>query len=51
MNYTKFTMGQEKLVSELVWEVFQKYEAPDYPEEGIRTFRAFIQPDNIKDMV
>lgn len=51
MDYAKFKMGQEKLVSELVWEVFQKYEAPDYPEEGVKTFRAFIEPDNIKDMI
>lgn len=27
---------------ELVWEVFEKYEAPDYEEMGIQTFRHFI---------
>lgn len=51
MNYSKFKMGQEKLVSEFVWDVFIKYEAPDYPEEGLNTFKAFIAPENIKDMV
>jgi predicted GNAT family N-acyltransferase len=44
-------MGQEKLVSEFVWDVFKKYEAPEYPEEGINTFKAFIAPENIKNMV
>lgn len=51
MNYSKFKMGQEKLVSEFVWDVFKKYEAPEYPEEGINTFKAFIAPENIKNMV
>lgn len=51
MNYSKFKIGQEKIVSELVWTVFKKYEAPVYPEEGIKTFKTFIAPDNIKDMV
>lgn len=51
MNYSKFKIGQEKLVSEFVWNVFERYEAPEYPEEGINTFKAFIAPENIKDMV
>jgi hypothetical protein len=33
MNYSEFKMGQEKLVSEFVWKVFSKYEAPEYPRE------------------
>ncbi len=51
MHYSKFKIGQEKMVSELVWTVFKKYEAPEYPEEGIKTFKTFIAPDNINDMV
>lgn len=51
MRYVMFKMGQEKIVSELVRTVFEKYEAPVYPEEGIKTFNAFVAPDNIKDMV
>lgn len=27
---------------ELVWEVFEEYEAPDYDEMGVKTFRHFI---------
>jgi GNAT superfamily N-acetyltransferase len=51
MYYSKFKMGQEIMVSDLVWTVFAKYEAPVYPEEGIKTFKTFIAPDNIKNMV
>lgn len=51
MRYCKLESGQEKMVSELVWEVFEKYEGPDYPEEGIRAFKAFIEPDNLKGLV
>lgn len=27
---------------QLVWEVFMEFEAPDYSEEGIQTFKKFI---------
>ncbi|MBR1764866.1 MAG: GNAT family N-acetyltransferase [Ruminococcus sp.] len=27
---------------ELIWEVFLQFEAPVYPEEGVRTFRALL---------
>lgn len=50
MRYARFERGQEKEVYELVWAVFAKYEAPDYPEEGVQTFRNFIEPDNLKKM-
>ena len=26
----------------LIWEVFLQFEAPEYPEEGIRTFRTLL---------
>ena len=26
----------------LIWEVFLQFEAPEYPEEGVRTFRALL---------
>ena len=29
----------------LVWKVFMQYEAPDYSEEGIATFKAYIADD------
>jgi|AGTN01.2.fsa_nt_gi Acetyltransferase (GNAT) family. len=31
----------------LVWRVFSEFEAPEYGAEGVETFRAFIQPDEI----
>lgn len=31
-----------KPAMELVWRVFEEFEAPDYCEEGIQTFRDFI---------
>lgn len=27
---------------DLTWAVFLEFEAPDYPEEGVRTFRAYL---------
>lgn len=51
MRYTRFENGQEKAVSDLVWTVFAKFEAPDYPEEGIQTFKEFIDLKNLKQMV
>jgi GNAT superfamily N-acetyltransferase len=33
---------------ELVWKVFQQFEAPEYCEEGIDEFRDFIQVDSVR---
>lgn len=33
---------------ELVWKVFQQFEAPEYCEEGISEFHDFIQVDSIR---
>jgi ribosomal protein S18 acetylase RimI-like enzyme len=34
---------------DLVWEVFEEFEAPDYSTEGIEEFRKFISYDSITD--
>jgi len=34
---------------ELIWKVFSEFEAPDYSNEGIKEFRAFIQPSHVSD--
>lgn len=34
---------------DLVWEVFEEFEAPDYSIEGIDEFRKFISYDSIAD--
>ncbi len=31
----------------LIWETFLQFEAPDYSEEGVRSFRDFIENDEI----
>jgi predicted GNAT family N-acyltransferase len=36
---------------DLVWEVFQEFEAPDYSQEGINTFKDFIHYPSILDML
>lgn len=36
---------------DLVWEVFEKYEAPVYEEMGIKTFRHFIEYGNMVEKV
>ena len=36
---------------ELVWEVFEQYEAPDYEEMGVKTFRHFIDYTNMVEKV
>lgn len=46
-------IGPEKLreALDLVWEVFEQYEAPDYEEMGIKTFRHFIEYGNMVEKV
>lgn len=46
-------IGREKLrdALELVWEVFEKYDAPDYEEMGVATFRHFIEYHNMVEKV
>jgi ribosomal protein S18 acetylase RimI-like enzyme len=34
-------------VSEMVWEVFCEFEAPDFSDKGINTFKEFIDPENL----
>lgn len=36
---------------DLVWEVFEIYEAPEYDEMGIKTFRHFIEYGNMVEKV
>jgi GNAT superfamily N-acetyltransferase len=43
----KLHQSQIKSALELVLEVFSEFEAPDYSQEGIKTFKEFIQLDSI----
>lgn len=51
LTYKSFQPGQEKMVSDLVWEVFLEFEAPDYSPEGVETFKAFITPEKLANEV
>lgn len=51
MEIKAYEAGQEQMISDLVWEVFAKFEAPEYPAEGIQTFKTFIAADHLKEMV
>lgn len=51
MRYNRIEDGQENIASALIWNVFEKYEGPDYPDEGIQNFRAFIEPGSLKNLV
>lgn len=33
--------------SKLIWNVFSEFEAPEYSNEGIMTFKEFINPDKL----
>ena len=52
-QFTYKEMSSDKLyeVLELVRDVFMKYEAPDYTDEGIEEFLRFLDPDEITDML
>lgn len=39
------------LASSLVWNVFSEFVAPGYSEEGIKTFRNFIQPEELENSI
>lgn len=51
MRYQAFEIGQENMVSELVWEVFREFEAPDYAAQGVETFKAFIEPERLAEQI
>lgn len=43
-NYTIKVLTKEDLKEalEVVWQVFCEFEAPEYPQEGVKTFQDFI---------
>ena len=46
--YREMTAGEEQEVFDLVREVFMKYVAPDYREEGVREFFRFADPEKMR---
>lgn len=51
MQLCKIAPNKLRDALELVWEVFEKYEAPEYEEMGIKTFRHFIEYGNMVEKV
>ena len=51
MQICRITQDKLRDALELVWEVFEKYGAPDYEEMGIATFRHFIEYHNMVEKV
>ena len=33
----------------LIWETFLQFEAPDYSDEGVKSFRDFIENEDIEN--
>ncbi|MCX7710279.1 MAG: GNAT family N-acetyltransferase [Clostridia bacterium] len=48
LRFEAYQPGDEVAISSLVWEVFSEYVGPGYAEEGIETFRQFIQPEELR---
>lgn len=48
MEYREIIAYDLNEASNLVWTVFSEYVAPGYSQEGIETFRKFIQPDELE---
>jgi len=51
LNYKFFEEGQENRISEMIWDVFLEFEAPDYSKKGIKTFKEFINPDRLVNKI
>lgn len=51
MQLCKISLSNLREALSLVWEVFEKYEAPEYGEMGIKTFRHFIEYGNMVEKI
>lgn len=49
MEISKVTQAQKANAMNLVWKVFLEFEAPEYTEEGVKTFRDYITDKNQTD--
>ena len=45
--YQPYEEGQEKDISDMIWDVFCEFEAPEYSEKGIKVFKYFINPQRL----
>lgn len=51
MQICRITPEKLRDALDLVWEVFEQYEVPDYEEMGIQTFRHFIEYSRMVEKV
>jgi len=51
MEIVKLQKSEIKNALELIWFIFQEFEAPDYSEHGVSTFKDFIFFDSIIEKV
>lgn len=47
----EITIDNVESALSLIWNVFNEFESSDYLEEGIKTFKDFIEYNNIKEMM
>lgn len=47
LRYGPYELGQEKAITDMIWEVFCEFEAPVYSEEGIKIFKEFISSERL----
>jgi GNAT superfamily N-acetyltransferase len=46
-EFRKLNKGEFCEASDLIWSVFNEFEAPEYSNEGIHTFKEFINSDKL----
>lgn len=46
-EFRKLNKGEFREASDLIWSVFNEFEAPEYSNEGIYKFKEFINPDRL----
>jgi GNAT superfamily N-acetyltransferase len=51
MKIQELTVEDIPAAIDLVWEVFDEFEGPDYSPEGIAEFRQSINPESVSGMV
>jgi hypothetical protein len=47
MGIGKLEKDDLKNALSMIWTIFEEFEAPDYSQEGVDSFRAFIDYTNI----
>lgn len=51
MKIKSIELLKVNLASTFIWKVFSEFVAHEYPQEGINTFKEFIQPEELQKMM